>query len=107
MFYLWLCEGIHTPMQARALCSNDTHERTGEAPMANVVWFNPASFVDTIPPGGDYGISIGPSPLYANSTVTVTAWPYEPLFDTTSISVQETTVQWQQNGDRYVWATLR
>jgi hypothetical protein len=74
--------------------------------MANVIW-DRWTFADRLEPGQDYGLWFGPMDMFANAAITVTAHPYEPLFETTSISIQETTLQWKSNGDRIVWVTLR
>lgn len=74
--------------------------------MANVS-FTSMHIATQMPPGVDVGFWVGPADMFQYSAITVTAHPYEPLSETTSISVQETTLQWKSNGDRIVWVTLR
>ena len=73
--------------------------------MANVIWAR-WSFAARLEPNVHYGYWFGPMDMFRNSAITVTAHPYEPIFETTSISIQETTLQWKSNGDRIVWVTL-
>lgn len=73
--------------------------------MAIVTWGS-NYFVHRLEPGRPYGFWIGPADRFLNASIVVTAQPYEPIFETTSISVQETTLQWKSNGHRIVWFTL-
>jgi hypothetical protein len=74
--------------------------------MANVTFIGPITFqAGRWEPGATQGIFVGPADAFKNAVVAVTAHAFEPQFETTSISVQEITLQRTQGGD-IVWATL-
>jgi hypothetical protein len=44
---------------------------------------------------------------YRNSTITVTAQGYEPVFETTAIAVEEIALEWKTDGNRIIHLVFR
>ena len=77
--------------------------------MANVIMLAPNYFVVNPPlqPGARWSGWMGPMDAFRNSTITVTAQPYEPVFETTAMAVEEIALQWKTDGNRIIYFVFR